>query len=191
MTYEPFDDEPLTDETPDDKELTDLIDLWLSDDRPERYDATDKDWMDDAVEKATEQLKRRPNADEVIHDAARRRVYQREGQATKTANRNLRNIAKTGALPLGWGEGDDWKSFLADVLNRPLSIAHMRVRFGAASATDLEQWELENAREEDKRRLAQIETREGARLLADWLRKQGAQRVEDVRTVGGGAAPGE
>ena len=67
-------------------------------------------------------------------------------------------------------------------------IARQRVRFGVANANDLEQWELESAREEDRRRAAQKSARSGARLLARLLREQGAERIEDLRNGAGGAA---
>lgn len=183
MVHEPPDDDYLLDDEdqPDDKELNQLIDEWLSQSRPERYDSGEKGWMDEAVKKAAEKLQLRPDREQVIQDAARRRVYQREGQATKRANKVLRDIADTGQMPFGWAEGDDWRSFLSDILSLPLSIARQRVRFGACTGPDLEQWELENAREEDKRRLAQIGAREGARLLASWINAQGVSRVEDLR----------
>lgn len=179
---EPDPDEVLDelDESPDDKELNQLIDQWLAQERPERYDSNEKEWMAAVVEKARDALKDRRNDDEVITDAARRRVHQREGQATKSANRVLRTIAETGQLPLGWGEGDTWRTMLFDILHLPLAVAKQRVRLGAANAADLEQWELENAREEDKRKLAQIAARRGARMLASWVQAQGAQRVEDL-----------
>ncbi len=186
MTY----DEPEAfdpDEDPDDKQLSHDIDEALAKLRPERYDADDKDWMAPIVATVEDILARRPS-DEVIRSDARRRVFRREAEATKHLNRILRDIDDTGDLPLGWGEGDTWRELLYDVLNKPLSIARQRVRFGVANANDLEQWELESAREEDKRRAAQISARSGARLLARLLREQGAERIEDLRNGAGGAS---
>ncbi|MFB4280789.1 hypothetical protein ACBJ59_36255 [Nonomuraea sp. MTCD27] len=174
-------DEYLGDESPEFKELNDLIDNWLADERPERYDSGDKEWMETVVKRTADSLEEQPDYTQVFLDAARRRVYQREGTATRRANKFLRDIARTGQMPLGWGEGDAWKAVLRDILSAPLSIERSRVRLAAAAPADLEAWELENAREEDKRRLAQIEARSGARLLGDWLRQQGVQRVDDFR----------
>lgn len=178
-----FDDEAWDDgDGPDDKGLSHLIDLWLSDVRPERYGAGDREWMNSVVEKVAESLKSRPDRDEVIYEAACRRVYNREGQATKRANRVLRDIAEKGALPIGWGDGDGWKETLAEILSMPLSLPEkVRVRLGAAGAADLEQWMFERIREEDKRRLAEAAARDGARLLIDWVRAQGVQRIDDLR----------
>lgn len=182
MNYEPDPDEVDVeiDETPTDKQLTHDIDEALGKVRPERYDAGDKEWMDEVVELVQEAAERRDRAD-VFADWARRRVYRREAEATKRTNRILRDIDATGQLPLGWGEGDSWRELLFDLLHLPLSIARERVRLGVANAQDLEQWELESAREEDKRRAAQISARSGARLLGQWLKDQGASRVEDLR----------
>lgn len=173
------------DDVADDAADTDLnqsIDVWLSEDRPERYDPADRNWMSRTIAKAVQVLKDREDSDQVIEEAARRLVIQREGQASKSANRILRNIAESEALPIGWGEGDTWQHLRDEVLSLPLSIAkRVRIRMGAISPAELEQWELENAREEDKRRLAQIAARKGARLLAEWSRLQKVQRVEDLR----------
>lgn len=178
--FEPEDVE--LDETPDDKQLTHDIDEALARVRPERYDADDKEWMDEVVESVRAALAQRAQ-DEVLRDVARRRVYRREAEATKRTNRILRDIDETGQLPIGWGEGGTWRDFFFDLLHLPLSIARKRVRFGVASASDLEQWELESAREEDKRRAAQISARSGARLVAKWLTEQRARRVEDLQSV--------
>jgi hypothetical protein len=177
VNHEPEPDETELDETPSDKQLTHDIDEALAKVRPERYDAGDKDWMDDVVESVRQSLADRAE-DEVIRDAARRRVYRREAEATKRTNRLLRDIDETGQLPLGWGDGDKWRELLFDLLHLPLSIARRRVRFGVASANDLEQWELESGREEDKRHAAQISARRAARLLAKWLVEQNAECVE-------------
>lgn len=185
MFHDPFnEEEPFEqDETVNDKELTHLIDDLLYDVRPERYSADDKDWMDPVITRIETELGRR-RVREVIHDIARRRVHNREAVATRKANRILRDINDTGQLPLGWGDGEDWKKLFVDTLHCPLSIARQRVRFGAASPQDLNQWELENARDDDKRRMAQISARAGARLVAQWALEQGVGRVEDLRQRG-------
>lgn len=184
MTEEPFEEGPDPDETVTDKELNQLIDDLLAQARPERYDADEKEWMESVVAPVRKELQRQKSADDVALDAAKRRVYQREGLATKRTNKILRDIAETGQLPIGWGEGD-WLAFLFDILHLPMSIARRRVRFGAASAADLVAWELESAREQDKRNKAEAASREGARFLADMLDRQHAQRIEDLRPDGG------
>lgn len=178
-----YDEDDFYDEPDDEKDLNALIDEWLSNERPERYESADKDWMHPVIEKAAIALRRRQADDEVISDAARRRVYTREGMATKRTNRILRDISDSGQLPLGWGEGQEWKQFFVELLQLPLSIDRTRVCFGAATARDLEQWELQSAREEDKRRIAEMKARSGARLLAEMLREQGAERVDQLHPL--------
>lgn len=184
MTEEAYEYGPDADEEISDKEINALIDDLLAQHRPERYEADEKDWMGPVVVRVVKELQRQKSADEVALDAAKRRVYQREGQATKRANKELRKISETGQLPFGWGEGD-WRTFLYDILHLPMSIARQRVRFGAASAADLTDWELESAREQDKRNKAEAAAREGARILAEMLDRQNVRRVEDLRVDGG------
>ena len=166
--------------TPVEKELSQLIDEWLAADRPERYEEEDKQWMEATVTKARDALLDKPDRDQVVEEAARRMVRHREGQAIKRSNAELRKIATRGALPLGWGDGDNWMMMLFDLLHLPLSIGGKRVRLGVAGADDLEQWELENAREGDREQALRIEARKGARLLAAWIRQQGRRTVEDL-----------
>lgn len=180
MYQEPEIEEVDLDETPDDKQITHDIDEALAKVRPERYDSKEKDWMESVVDLAEEALGKLPR-DEVIRDAARRKVYRREAESTKRTNRILRDINDTGQLPLGWGEGDAWLELLFDLLHLPLSIARKRVRLGVASASDLQQWVQESKREEDKRNKAENTARDGAELLAGWLLEQGADRVEDLK----------
>lgn len=168
------------DETPTDKQLNHNIDEALAKARPERYQADDKDWMDDVIESVRQELAERAR-DDMVKDEARRRVYRREAQATKRTNRILRDIDATGQLPLGWGDGDMWRKLLFELLHLPLSIGGIRVRFGVAGVNDWEQWLLESARQRDKRNAAEISANEGARLLVQLLKEQRAERTEDLR----------
>jgi hypothetical protein len=69
---------------------------------------------------------------------------------------------------------------LFDILRSPLSIDGKRVRLGIAGAADLQQWELQNYREQEARNLAQEQSRSGARLLAEWVTGRGVDHVEDL-----------
>lgn len=185
------DEERPDEESVDDKELNHLIDQWLAQLRPERYDPSDKDWMDDAVERAHEALLERNDNASVVADAARRRVYQREGHATKRANKLLRTIFEAGQLPLGWGE-ENWQVALFEDLRLPLSIDKTRrVRIGAAGPEDFTEWEVEARREQAKWAEARDNARNGALLVAAWLREQGARRFEDLRPPQPDASMGE
>lgn len=176
---EPEDLDAEVDETPTDKQLNHDIDEALAKLRPERYQADDKDWMDGVIETVQKELAERER-DELVKDEARRRVYRREGQATKRTNRILRDIDATGQLPLGWGDGDAWRVLLFDLLHLPISIGGLRIRFGVASASDWEQWLLESGRQRDKRNAAEISANNGARRLLQLLKEQRAERTDDL-----------
>lgn len=166
----------------DDKELNQLIDEALNNARPDRYFTRDRSWMDDVVQMAAEELERRPNE---ASEAARRLVHRREGQATQSANRVLRNIARAGTLLPGWGVGEAWERIRTDYLSLPLSVGGERVRLGAASPDDLGLWRQVRERDAEKRLSAEAETWKGADLLIEWVRAQGVQRVEDLRAPSG------
>lgn len=179
---EDFDVEPEEpDETVTDKQLGHLIDGWLADARPERYDEEDRDWMEPVFDKAREALLQCQTTEQAITDAARRRVRGREGQAVKRTHKELRNIAEMGQLPFGWGDGEDWKKYFFELLHLPLKIGGERVRLGVASGEDLTQWQLENSREGDEDQLRRINARRGAQLLAEWQSAQQVRRVEDLK----------
>jgi hypothetical protein len=170
-----YDEEPWDEiDSHEDKELNHLIDELLNEARPDRYFTRDRSWMDDIVQVVADELERRPNE---AGEAARRLVHQREGQATKSANRALRRIAQEGTLPIGWGT----EQMRADLLSPPLSINGERVRLGAASPSDLRLWRQVREREAEKRLGAEAETWKGAELLEVWSQEQGVQRVEDLR----------
>ena len=189
MTDEPYDDGDPSgeDEEVTEKALSHQIDTWLNEARPERYSADEKDWIDPVIDKAAEDIHQYKSVADAVRELARRRVYVREAQATRRANRILRDIGKTGQLPLGWGEDPDWKTFLFDIIRAPISVARQRIRLGAATDEDWKEWELESARESDKRAIAESASREGARLLRDLMRTQGVRTTEDLRPVDGAA----
>lgn len=174
-----FDEEPWDEiGSQEEKELNQLIDEALNAARPDRYFTRDRSWMDGVVEMVAEELERRPRE---LADDARKRVHQRDGVATQSANRVLRNIAQAGTLLPGWGLGESWERIRADYLSLPLSIGGERVRLGAASPDDLGLWRQVRERDAEKRMDAERETWEGADLLIKWVREQGVQRVEDLR----------
>lgn len=175
-TEEPWDEI----DSHEDKELNHIVDELLNEARPDRYFTRDRSWMDGIVQAVAEELERRPNE---TSEAARRLVHQREGQATKSANRALRRIAQEGTLPIGWGVGEAWEQIRADLLSPPLSINGERVRLGAAGPDDLFLWRQVREREAEKRLGAEAETWKGADLLIEWARQQGVQRVEDLRAL--------
>lgn len=84
------------------EELNQQIDGWLADVRPERYDLGDKAWQEAVIDKAAAELESMPHG-ETIRDAARRRVYRREQEAGRKANRFLREIRLAEGASAGMG----------------------------------------------------------------------------------------
>lgn len=179
--YEEPDDLEPGEEIVTDKEINSLIDDELSLARPDRYDSGDMSWMDPVIAKAHKAILRKTHA-EIAADAARRRVMNREGQASARTTKVLLNIADSGQLPIGWGDGPEWRDFLRPMLRLPLKIDRQRrVAFGASTANDIEEWELQYRRGMDMAQDAGNRACKGAALLVDWLRGQGVRSVEDLR----------
>jgi hypothetical protein len=95
----------------------------------------------------------------------------------------LRNIGTMGQLPLGWGESDDWRDLLVDLLHLPLLFPESgnKVVFGAASGQDLDQWHIEDSADDDRRQGRRAETRTGVRFVRGLMDEQGVDRVDDLR----------
>lgn len=166
------------------EELSQLIDEWLAAARPERYDVGDKQWQDPVIEKVISELADMPYED-MIREAARRRVYGREQQASRRANAFLRGIFNAGELPLWWGEeGEEWKLFLFGTARMPICIGKLRVRLGAVTVADLEEWVLARRDQQDKELASREAAVNGAVMIAEWMRSKGARRLEDLRREG-------
>jgi hypothetical protein len=162
-------------------ELSHLIDEWLAAARPERYDVGDKQWQDPVVEKVEAELADMPR-EQMIREAARRRVYGREQQASRRANDFLRAIFNAGQLPLWWGgEDEEWKLFLFGAGRMPICIGKLRVRLGAVTTADLEEWILARRDQQDKELASREQAVNGAVMLVQWMRDQDARRLEDLR----------
>jgi hypothetical protein len=91
---------------------------------------------------------------------ARTIVHRVEGEATKSTNRFLREVARTGAIPVDWFETLAW----------PVAInRHDRVALRAITSSDLLQFEVVERRSADSEHASRLEACEGAHLLAEWL----------------------
>lgn len=167
-------------EQEEDKTLADWVDEWLTDERPERYDDDDRDWMTPVIEKAAKMHRERPH-DELAEEAARRYVSSREGQASQRVNRILRAIAEAQTLPLWWDEDPAWKITYANVLHLPVKIGDRKVQFRAMTAGDWEEFIFEHKRQEDEINATREMTRNGAAILHGLIQQQHARRTEDVK----------
>jgi len=172
-------DEP----TPDDETVDEL----LNEERPDRYDSEDQEWMEPVVRKLRDRIIDENSAEQIAEEYARRLVHTREGVATVNLNKLLRRF-KDGEFPLGFGEdreGYDWKRAYAQFLRAALAIGKSRVRFGAASTADIEQWISEKKRAGEREQIRRAEAIEGAEWLMEALREQYAGRMEDFRRDSG------
>lgn len=165
-------DEP---DDPNPDELT--VDELLDQERPDRYDTDDQDWMEPVVRKVRDQLLEE-EAEKIAEEYARRLVHTREGVATVNLNKLLRRF-KDGEFPFGFGEGEDWKTFYATFLRAPLMIGKDKVRFGAARPADFDEWIAEKRRAGEREQVRRAEAIDGAEWLAAALRDQQADRTED------------
>lgn len=187
MNYEPPDGYDFEDEADlevSEKSLTQQIDIWLAEARPERYLSTEKDWMDAVVDRAVDEIRRLSTPRKTAEELARRRTYQREGIATRQSNRVLYDIGRTGQLPLWWCDTPDWRAVHFEYLHAPVAVCarrKLRVRFGAVTAEDWGEWITEHDREAEKRREAEEKARGGAEWLLSLLRQQRRDRTEDLR----------
>jgi hypothetical protein len=162
-------DEPNPDE--------ETVDELLDQERPDRYDTDDQEWMEPVVRKVRDQLLEE-SAEKIAEEYARRLVHTREGVATVNLNKLLRRF-KDGEFPFGFGEGEDWKTFYATYLRAPLMIGKYKVRFGAAGAADLDEWVAEKRRAGEREQTRRAEAIDGAEHIAAALRQQRADRTED------------
>jgi hypothetical protein len=170
--FEEHEDDPSEDEQ--------TVDEMLNNVRPERYDLEDQEWMEPVVRKHRDHLLQQQSAEQIAEDLARKDVHTREGVATQKLNTLLRRF-KDGEFPLGFGESEDWKAFYGTYLDAPLLIGRDKVRFGIATAQDLDDWVTEKKRAGEREQERRDETIDGAEWLATALREQHVDRVEDFR----------
>lgn len=123
-------------------EIRKRIDELLHDSRPDRYDVhggddgIDVEWLNIVADKIAVGL----DIEDVLKQFSRNLVRQREGQATKSANKLLRRFALDGQLPLGWWEMDRQPVAIVTRKQRPggdPEVREERVAVGALTAKDL------------------------------------------------------
>lgn len=162
---------------PDLGDIYAVVDRILIEDRPERYILTSSDWMSRAVEEATALLNGQDYT-KVITRTAWGIAKQREGIAKRRAAGFFRDLAETGAVPIGWG-GPDWQIMMIDQLHLPVPINETDVvRLGALGFEDLTECELFQKRRFEERELLADKERAGLSTLRSILQNQGAHRVD-------------
>lgn len=147
-------------------EINDTIDARLDEARPNRYRPEQDEWLTAIIDDVAVTI----SIEEAQKRVARDLVVRREAEATKRTNRVLRDIFKTGNLPLDW----------LDMQRCPLSINGERVALGACTPDDFREFANIERRRAAKEHATRNESCDGARFLADMIEKNGARRASDL-----------
>lgn len=144
------------------------IDGLLDVHRPDRYDVDDHRWRQPVVD----EVARRIPVASARQLAAEKIVAQREGGATRSVNRLLRQVNLDQQLPLD--------GTIDDLLRRPLSIGPERVCLAAARAQDFEQWAIDERRDAAQEASARFAACDGAEWIAETMRHKGVSLFGDL-----------
>jgi hypothetical protein len=147
-------------------DLTRTIDMLLDQHRPARYDSADKSWMA-PIEAEIASMIPEQSARAV---AARDKVRRREEMATRSVNRLLRDIGRTGQPPLDW----------MDLAPRPIAWDEHRVRLDECLPADFREWAAVERRRAANDFSARNDACEGAEWIADKLDANGARRIGEL-----------
>jgi hypothetical protein len=147
-------------------DLNAFIQQRLDEERPARYDSADKAWMDPVVADVAALIPQRQAQD----IAATSYVHGWETRSTRSVNKMLREIGRTGAQPLGW----------LDIARRPIAWANHRVRLDECHAGDYRDWAAAERRASANDFAARNDSCEGAERIADLLDAAGANTIGDI-----------
>lgn len=151
--------------------IPDVDGLFDEDTEPE--DSSETAWLDDVAEEVANLV-----PDEEIRKLyARKIVGEREGNATRRANRLLRKIGRTGQLVLGWwGQENDPVSVKNRIVvpGKQVRIKEERVALRAMLSADFRRFAAEERRRAAGDFAARNDTCTGAEWLAERLEQTGA-----------------
>lgn len=167
---------------PSKKEIHRYIEQLLPAYRPnERYANADKTWMEPVFKLAYDEAKRYElTRDGLLRDWIRNSVLKQERNAARVTDNLMRKIGSEGRLPLGWGEGDEWKKSLGLYLRSPLRLlSDQRVPFGVAALTDFDEWDTARDEKFKRVRAAHDEGKQGFRVIKDLFEGQPKARRAD------------
>lgn len=153
------------------------IDELLYENRPDRYDVrssgdteVDAEWLDTVADKVAADL----DIEDVLKQFSRNLVRQREGRATRSANKVLRQFAQDGQLMLGWWEQERQPVAIVTRTQKPgrdPEIREERVALGALTAKDLLAFANEERVRAGRDFAARNATCDGAELMAQQILK--------------------
>lgn len=131
------------------------LDALMARHRPDRYRAGDLSWTA-AVEQVVGDSFTWKQARQI---AAEAQIKAREAQATRKANRLLRELSNTGVMPLDW----------LDLARWPVAVGAERICFEAMTAADFRQFATDERDAANRDHAARLDTCKGAEMLADQL----------------------
>lgn len=134
--------------------------------RPPQYKTEDLSWAEPLVQEAAALI----DPDEARYEMALRRFKSHERIATQRANKVLREIAETGALPLAW----------MDLARLPIVIDEERFQLATCTARDFEQWELNERRRSAEQFRSSNAACDGAKQIHQWMLAQGVMRFAEL-----------
>ncbi len=153
--------------------MTDLagrIDELLAERRPDRYQTVSgDDWLDQIAA----EVKSMVPAAQAQYRSARMIVGQREGIKTRRTNKLLRDIFKSGELPLDW----------LQTLTLPLAVGKERVAIRACTPDDFERFAVEERRSAARDFSVRHETCEAAEWIAKQMVAAGIQSGQQLDEV--------
>lgn len=158
-------------------ELHTLIDTLLREQRPDRYTPGD-DWINGVIDAIPPHM---VPAEDARRIAISQEVKRREGQATRKANAVLREIGRSGQLPMHWAEqADDPISIITIHVDDDGNTRRIeeRVALRAATADDFRTWsQVERDRADDDHK-ARLIACDGADYIADGMDGAGCRKFE-------------
>jgi plasmid replication initiation protein len=135
--------------------------------RPDRYDPADKSWQTPVCEMVAADL----DIAEALSIAASRLVSTADATATKRTNALLREIAKSGQVPLEWLDAMSW----------PLAVDdNERVSVRAATADDFRRFANRERRAASLDFTSRNSSCEGALHVAEQMEASGAVFARDL-----------
>lgn len=154
-------------------ELVGRVDELLAERRPDRYETVSGDeWLDQIAAEVQDLV---PIA-QAQYRSARMVVGQREGNKTRRTNKLLREIYRSGQLPLDW----------LQTLNLPLAVGKERVAIRACVPKDFESFAVEERRTAARDFTVRHETCEAAEWIATQMVAAGisyGRQLDDVLEI--------
>lgn len=139
--------------------------------RPVQYKAGDISWAEDLMDEAIDLIfGDSAQIRAAVAAAVTAKVRSVEKRATTRANVLLREIARTGEMPLDW----------MDYCDLPLSIDGERFKLGFCTPESFTAWELHERRQAAADFTARNEACDGAQLISGWMIAKGVLHFRDL-----------